>query len=190
MDFGTQVGLQQVDCTEAFSQDACKRRPRGFQEPQERPKSGSRVPQEPPRASQERPKVTKTCPGNAHGAIRGVLFDAFLRFSMFFCFFLVFLRFFAIFCVFCVLQRFYVFFCVSGHFVVVFPPFFCVFAPPEGYFLVHFFVFRSNNAQESPKSCFDMVMLKSRIRQRFLESLLLTYKDGGHESCSPSRLAA
>ena len=65
-------------------------------------------------------------------------FFVFLGFSAFF---LAFLRFFAIFCVFCVLQRFYVFFCVSGHFVVVFPPFFCVFAPPEGYFLVHFFFF-------------------------------------------------
>ena len=93
---------------EAFSQDASKRRPRGFQEPQERPKSGSRAPQEPPRASQERPRVTKTCPGNAHGAIRGVLFDAFLRFSMFFC---VFPRVSAFFCDFLRFLRFSTFLC-------------------------------------------------------------------------------
>ena len=92
---------------EAFSQDASKRRPRGFQEPQKRPKSAPRAPQECPRAPQERPRATKTCPGNAHGAIRGALCDVFLlffmvffvfrRFSVFFC---VFLRFFAFFCVF------------------------------------------------------------------------------------------
>ena len=100
MDFGTQVGLQQVGRTRLFS----KLRPRGVQEapkrlpraPQERP----RAPQERPRAAQERPRATKTCPGKAQGVSRGYFFCAFLRFSSVFCVFLFFLAFFALFHVF------------------------------------------------------------------------------------------
>ena len=99
---------------EAFSQDASKRRPRGFQEPQKRPKSAPRAPQECPRAPQERPRATKTCPGNAHGAIRGALCDVFLPFFM----------------VFYVFRRFSVFFCVFLRFFAFFLRFFNCSTPP------------------------------------------------------------
>ena len=144
-------------------QEASKRLPRAPRAPQERLQGAPRASKSVPRASESDQNVPRERPRcHQRGTFWCIssFFYVFLRFSTFFCVFLC-------------------FFAISA--------FFCVFMC---------FFFRSNNAQESPKSCFDMVMLKSRIRQRFLESLLLTrwcrvwkYKDGGHESCFPARLA-
>ena len=109
-------------------QVASKRRPRSAQEAS---KSALRAPK-----SQERPRATKTCPGPPQGASRGVLFYAFLHFSMFFCLFprlhvfsmflLVFLRFLAflvillmLFCAFLRFCMFSVLLCVTTFFWIV-----------------------------------------------------------------------
>ena len=106
VDFGIQVGLQQVCRTQAFSQDNCKRRPRDFQESQGRPKRVSRASQELPTASQEGPRVksaqerskraqgTPKVPPEGHFFEDFLAFNVFLRFSGFSCVFLRFSLFF------------------------------------------------------------------------------------------------
>ena len=126
-----------------------KTRARGVQEASKSPKSAPRAAPGCPKSLQERPKSVRKWPKRAQGTPTVPSEGYFL---MHFFVFHVFLRFCTFFCV------FLWFFAISAFFSV----FMC-------------FFFRSNNAQESPKSCFDMVMLKSRIRQRFLESLLLTF---------------
>ena len=65
MDFGLQVGLQKTRFFRVFPscvQEASKKRPRGSQEPQERPKSVPREPQERPKSAQERPREPQERP--------------------------------------------------------------------------------------------------------------------------------
>ena len=91
MDFGTQVGLQQVCRTQVFSQAASKRRPRGS-------KSVPRASQEPPTASQEGPKSAQERSKRAQGTPKvppeGHFFEDFLVFQCFSAFFCVFRCFF------------------------------------------------------------------------------------------------
>ena len=99
MDFGTQVELQRMERTWAFSQVASKGRPRGS-------KSVPRASQEPPTASQEGPKSAQERSKRAQGTPKvppkGHFDEDFLVFQCFSMFFCVFLRFSVFFCVFSV----------------------------------------------------------------------------------------
>ena len=95
VDFGLQVGLQQICSTQVFS----KRRPRGVQEASKRrpraPKRAPRAPQERPRGPQERPGGPQERPKGAQERPKSAQGTPKCRFSVFFCVsacFYVFLR--------------------------------------------------------------------------------------------------
>ena len=126
-------------------QEASKRLPRAPRTPQERLQGAPRASKRVPRASESNQNVARERPrcqqkGTFDALLRFLCFCVFQRFSTFF---------FAFFCVFIGFSMFPVILLSSFRFFSV-----CV-CRSRG--------IRSHNAQESPKSCFDMVMSKQLL---------------------------